>query len=191
MCRQLWHAQCCGQCSGITGLAACLIPDLLVAPAPRKLVDKNVESSIILIKYFPPLAKHRPYHQQPKHTALVPPPAVKVYIRFQLCRRLSRAYRDREPREMGDAHPVLLHLLGLTRPGFPPTPPPCTTSLWAPDEDGEGGGPPPCSPGVSAEIVLWPAEYGDGWVSPHLPQKLFLQRPLLLAQPLKAEVIGA
>lgn len=92
---------------------------------------------------------------------------------------------------MGDAHPVLLHLLGLASPGFPPTHPPRTTSLRAPEEDGQGGGPWRCSPGVSAEVALSPAERDDGWVSPHLPQKLFLQRLLLLAQPLKAEVIRA
>lgn len=118
-------------------------------PSTEEACRCNIESSIISMKYFPLLAKHRPYHQDPKHPAPVPAPAAEVHTRFQLCRILSRAYQDRETREMGDAHPVLLHLLGLARPGFPPTHPPSTTSLWMPDEDGERG-----APGIAAEMVL-------------------------------------
>lgn len=65
-------------------------------PSTEEACRCNIERSIIIIKYFPPLAKHRPYHQDPKHPAPVPAPAAEVHTRFQLCRILSRAYQDRE-----------------------------------------------------------------------------------------------
>lgn len=76
-----------------------------------------------MIKHFPPSARRKSTdltHQRSKHRALVPAPAAEVHTRFQLCGMMSGAYRDRQTREMGDAHPVLLHLLRLAAQTFLP-----------------------------------------------------------------------
>lgn len=100
---------------------------------PRPWPPRSPENGITAANYFPPLAKHRASHQQPKHPALVPSPAPKLHISFQLCRMLSTGGVG-DTGAMGDVHPVLLHQLGLASPGsgrLSSGHPPTTTSLWA------------------------------------------------------------